>query len=89
MTTLQGIIYESRLAADISDYELQCITAELLGVSIEEYLDFVRDMGVDTIEYSFEEIELMYDDYKMQGYADEIPMPTYHDYACIDRMGWN
>ena len=82
-------LQELRLAADISDYELQCKTAELLGVSIEEYMDFVRDMEIDTIEYSLEEIELMYDDYKMQEYADTIPMPTYQDYACIDRMGWD
>lgn len=80
---------ELRFFADIADYELQCKTAELLGVSIEEYLDFVRDMEVDTIEYSLEEIEIMYDDYKMQEYADTIPMPTYEDYACIDRMGWD
>lgn len=82
-------LQELRLAADISDYELQCKTAELLGVSIDEYMDFVRDMEVDTIEYSLEEIELMYDDYISQGYEDTIPMPTYEDYACIDRMGWN
>ena len=82
-------LHELRLAADIADYELQCKAAELLGISIDEYLDFVRDMEVDTIEYSLEEIELMYDDYIMQGYADEIPMPTYQDYACVDRMGWN
>lgn len=82
-------LQELRLAADISDYELQCKTAELLGVSIDEYMDFVRDMEVDTIEYSLEEIELMYDDYISQGYEDMIPMPTYEDYACIDRMGWN
>ena len=82
-------LQEFRLTANIADYELQCKTAELLGVSIEEYLDFVRDMEVDTIEYSLEEIEMMYDDYKMQEYADIIPMPTYQDYACIDRMGWD
>ena len=82
-------LHELRLSANIADYELQCKTAELLGISIEEYLDFVRDMEVDTIEYSLEEIELMYDDYISQGYDDTIPMPTYEDYACIDRMGWN
>lgn len=82
-------LQELQLSADIADYELQCKTAELLGVSIEEYMDFVRDMEIDTIEYSLEEIELMYDDYISQGYSDEIPMPTYQDYACIDRMGWD
>lgn len=82
-------LQELRLAANISDYELQCTTAKLLGISIEEYLDFVRDMEVDTIKYSLEEIEIMYDDYKMQEYVETVPMPTYQDYACIDRMGWN
>lgn len=82
-------INELKVIADIADYELQCKTAELLGISIDEYLDFVADMEIDTIEYSLEEIEMMYDDYKMQEYADTIPMPTYQDYACIDRMGWD
>lgn len=82
-------LQELRLAVDITDYELQCKTAELLGVSIEEYLDFVRDMEVDTIEYSLEEIEQMYDDYISQGYNDDTSISNYEAYACIDRMGWN
>jgi hypothetical protein len=89
MNILEGMLYESRLAADITDYELQCKAAQLLGVSIEDYLDFVRDMEIDTIKYSLEEIEIMYDDYKMQEYVNTISMPTYEDYACIDRMGWD
>ena len=80
---------ELRLASDIADYNLQVVTAKCLGISIEEYLNFVRDMEIDTIKYSLEEIEIMYNDYKMQEYADTIPMPTYQDYACMDRMGWN
>lgn len=83
------IDFDVLMQATETDYELQCKTAELLGVSIDEYMDFVRDMEVDTIEYSLEEIELMYDDYISQGYDDTIPMPTYEDYTCIDRMGWN
>lgn len=80
---------ELRLASDITDYSLQVVIAKCLGISIEEYLDFVRDTGVDTIKHTLEEIEIMYDDYKMQEYADTIPMPTYQDYACVDRMGWD
>lgn len=83
------IDFDVLMQATETDYELQCTTAKLLGISIDEYLDFVRDMEIDTIEYSLEEIEMIYDDYISQGYADEIPMPTYADYACIDRMGWN
>ena len=82
-------LHELRLAADIADYELQCKAAELLGISIDEYLDFVRDMEIDTIEYSLEEIEQMYDDYcKDYGIPCE-QLEHYADYACVDRMGWN
>lgn len=82
-------LQELRLAADISDYELQCKTAELLGVSIDEYMDFVRDMEVDTIEYSLEEIEQMYIDYCQEYDIPCEQFEHYEDYACIDRMGWN
>lgn len=80
---------ELRLASDIADYNLQVVTAKCLGISIEEYFNFIRDMEINTIKYSLEEIEIMYNDYKMQEYADTIPMPTYQDYACVDRMGWD
>lgn len=82
-------LQELRLAADISDYELQCKAAELLGISIDEYLDFVRDMEIDTIEYSLEEIELMYNDYCRDYDIPCEQLEQYADYACVDRMGWN
>lgn len=81
-------LQELKLAENIADYELQVTTAKLLGVSIEEYLDFISDMEIDTIEYSLEEIEAMFMDYCREY---EIPcnqLESYEAYACIDIMGW-
>lgn len=80
---------ELRLASNIADYNLQVITAKCLGISTEDYRNFIRDTEVNTMKHTLEEIEIMYNDYKMQEYADIVPMPTYQDYACIDRMGWD
>lgn len=81
--------YELQLAVAQTDYELQCTTAELLGISIEEYLDFVRDMEIDTIVYTLEEIESMYIDYCQEYEIPCAQLEHYDEYACIDRMGWN
>lgn len=80
--------YDLRMNAIEKDYELQCTTAKLLGISIEEYLDFVRDMEVDTIEYTLEEIEEMYIDYCQEYDIPCEQLEHYEAYACIDRMGW-
>lgn len=80
--------YDLHMNAVEKDYELQCTTAKLLGISIEEYFDFMRDMEIDTVEYTLEEIEEMYIDY-----CEEYDIPCeqlehYEAYARIDRMGW-
>lgn len=77
---------ELRLASNIADYNLQVVTAKCLGVSIENYLNFIRDMEIDTIKHTLDEIRQLYKDY-CQEY--DIPLGQYVDYACIDRMGWN
>ena len=82
-------LQELQFSADIADYELQCKAAELLGISIDEYLDFVRDMEIDTIEYSLEEIEQMYIEYCQEYDIPCEQLEHYADYACVDRMGWN
>ena len=79
-------IKELQYNADIADYELQLKTAELLCISIDEYLDFIADMEIDTIEYSLEEIESMYAEYCKEY---DIPCSQIEAYACIDIMGWN
>ena len=77
---------ELRLASDIADYNLQVVTAKCLGISIEDYLNFIRDMEIDTIKHTLDEIRQLYEDY-CQEY--EIPLGQCIDYACVDRMGWN
>lgn len=83
------IDFDVLMQATETDYELQCTTAKLLGISIDEYLDFVRDMAIDTIDYTLEEIEQMYIDYCQEYDISCEQLEHYADYACIDRMGWN
>lgn len=83
------IDFDVLMYATETDYELQCTTAKLLGISIEEYLDFIGDMAIDTIDYTLEEIEQMYIDYCQEYDIPCEQLEQYADYACIDRMGWN
>lgn len=83
------IDFDIQMNATQTDYELQCKTAKLLSISIEEYLDFVQDMEIDTVEYTLEEIESMYFDYCQEYDIPCKQLEYYADYACIDRMGWD
>ena len=82
---IQTIEERIRIIEAISDFQMQVAGAELLGISLEEYQDFERDMMINTIEYSAEEIEQMYVEYCAEY---DIPCLQVADYACIDRMGW-
>lgn len=83
------IDFDVLMNATATDYELQRTTASLLGISLEEYLDFVRDMAIDTIDYTLEEIESMYIDYCQEYDIPCEQLEHYEAYACIDIMGWN
>ena len=68
------------------DFDMQKAGAELLGITLEEYQDFERDMlEMDTIDYTPEEIMAMYIEYCAEY---DIPCEQFNDYACYDRMGW-
>lgn len=82
---IDGITTDYQIATIEADYELQKTTAKLLGITLDEYLDFIADMEVNTIEYTLEEIEGMYAEY-CQEY--DIPCEQLKDYPCFDRMGW-
>ena len=82
---MQAIEERIRIIEAESDFQMQVAGAELLGISLEEYQDFERDMMINTIEYSAEEIEQMYVEYCAEY---DIPCEQVADYACIDRMGW-
>ena len=55
--------YDLQMEYIEADYELQKAAAELLGISLDEYLDFVEDMEINTVEYTADEIEQMYVEY--------------------------
>lgn len=86
---LNTIDFDIAMDATATDYELQCTTAKLLSISIDEYLNFINDMEIDTIEYTLEEIELMYMDYCKEYDIPCEQLEHYEAYACIDRMGWD
>lgn len=80
------IIAEGTLALAESDYAIAKLNAEFLGITLEEYYDFLVDMNgmiEDTI--SPEELEQMYAEYCAEY---DIPYEQYNDYACYDVQGW-
>lgn len=80
------IIAEGALALAECDYAIAKLNADFLGITIDEYYDFLVDMGgmvEDTI--SPEELEQMYVEYCTEY---DIPYEQSNDYACYDRMGW-
>lgn len=87
MTTTEYITYEARLAIAECDYELAKLNANYLGISIDEYYDFIADMdGMVEDDITPEELEEMYVDYCREYEIPCLQIPN--DYACVDRMGW-
>ena len=67
------------------EYQIVKAMAEFLSISIEECWDFIKDMEVDTITTTPEEIEQMYIEYCAEYDISCLQIP---DYNCYDRMGW-
>ena len=82
---IQAIEDRIRIIEAESDFQMQVAGAELLGISLEEYQDFERDMMFNTIECTPEEIEQMYVEYCAEY---DILCLQIADYACYDRMSW-
>lgn len=82
---IQAIENNIRIIEAESDFEMQKAGAKFLGISLEEFQDFERDMMFNTTECTPEEIEQMYVEYCMEY---DIPCQQIPDYACYDRMGW-
>lgn len=76
---------DAEMAYIEADYKLQQIAADCLGITLDEYLDFVADMEVNTVEFDLDELEQMYAEY-CRDYG--IPCEQIPDYACYDKMGW-
>ena len=87
MTATEYITYNARLELAEIDYELAKLNADLLGISLDEYYDFVADMdGEVTDDITPEELEEMYVDYCREYEIPCLQIPN--DYACYDREGW-
>lgn len=55
--------HEVNLMLAQNTYEAWQICAKQLGISLEEYIDFMHDMDFETFDHTLEEIEAMYADY--------------------------
>jgi hypothetical protein len=55
--------HEDSLAIAENTYKAWEICAEQLGISVEEYIDFMHDMDFETFDYTLAEIEQMYVEY--------------------------
>lgn len=87
MTATEYITHNTRLELAEIDYELAKLNADWLGISIDEYYDFVADMdGEVTDDITPEELEEMYVDYCREYEIPCLQIPN--DYACCDREGW-
>lgn len=85
MTATEYITYNARLAIAECDYELAKLNADLLGISLDEYYDFVADMnGMVEDSMSAEELEQMYAEYCAE-YDIPYSLPNYD---CYDVQGW-
>ena len=54
------INYDKRMEVMQADYELHKVTANCLGITLDEYFDFVAFTGINTVEYTLDEITQMY-----------------------------
>lgn len=87
MTATEYITHNTRLELAEIDYELAKLNADWLGISIDEYYDFVADMdGEVTDDIAPEELEEMYVDYCREYEIPCLQIPN--DYACYDKEGW-
>jgi hypothetical protein len=85
MTATEYITYEANIAIAECDYELAKLNADYLGISIDEYYDFVADMdGMVEDTLTAEELEQMYAEYCAEY---DIPYAL-ANYDCYDIQGW-
>lgn len=85
MTTIEHIIHNARLEEAQFNYEMAQLNADFLGITLDEYYDFVEDMcGLVEDSMTAEELEQMYAEYCAEY---DIPY-TIPDYSCYDMQGW-
>lgn len=87
MTATEYIIHNARLELAEIDYQIAQINANYLGISLDEYFDFITDMdGTIEDDVTPEELEEMFVDYCREYEIPCLQIPN--DYACYDVQGW-
>lgn len=87
MTATDYIVHNARLELAEIEYQMAQINADYLGISLDEYFDFIADMdGTIEDDITPEELEEMFVDYCREYEIPCLQIPN--DYACYDREGW-
>ena len=60
---LENRLYNNNMEIAESEYNIWVICAEQLGITVDEYVDFMLDMQFETRDYTLDEIEQMYVEY--------------------------
>ena len=60
---LENRLYDNTMEIAELQFELWKIAAEQLGITVDEYCDFIQDMDIETTDYTLDEIEGMYAEY--------------------------
>lgn len=85
MATTEYIVHNANLELAERDYELAKLNADFLGITLDEYFDFVEDMnGLVEDSMTAEELEQMYAEYCAE-YDIPYSLPSYD---CYDIQGW-
>lgn len=85
MATTEYIVHNAKLELAELDYELAKLNADFLGITLDEYFDFVKDMsGLVEDSMTAEELEQMYAEYCAE-YDIPYSLPSYD---CYDIQGW-
>lgn len=69
---LENRLYDNNMEIAELEYSIWVICAEQLGITVDEYIDFMLDMQFETREYTLDEIEQMYVEYCQE-----------HDIPCL------
>ena len=57
---LENRLYDNNMEKAEAEYSIWVICAEQLGITVDEYVDFMLDMELETNDYTLDEIEQMY-----------------------------
>ena len=60
---LENRLYDLTIKQSELEFNLWRLAAQHLGISLEEYIDFMHDMEIQTEEFNLDELDMMYAEY--------------------------